>query len=823
MFDADFGDLLQLARDLTGAPIAFLYLVIGPNRTILSGPRFAPSDQVVAELHGRRIVEAGAPVQLSTAPPEPTERPDTDEQGPIRYLAGAPLLDESGAQFGALCIADRATRGATGDPAGTLAKIGRQVVAQLELRAARRDLRQQETEFARLRHDLSQQSAQRRKIEQEAFSRLQESERLYRTLGEAVPDFVWACGADGEAIFVNQRWMDYTGLTLTQADRLPSNVLHHPDDFKHLVPIWKRAREERAPYSCELRIRRHDGVYRWFLVRAVPLLDAAGEITRWIGTTTDIHEQKLLEEALRQSESQYRQLTEAMPQLAWIADAEGNPEFFNRGWYDYTGSTPEQMQSSERPTFNHPDDDEHARALWAQAVDSGGPYEVEHRLRGADGSYRWFLVRAVPLNDENGRVVRWFGTCTDIDSRKRAAETERFLADSSAALASSLDYETTLATVARLAVPTLADWCVVHIVEPDSGVRQLAVAHVDPDKVRWAKELQQRYPYEPDAPTGVPRVLRTGRTEIYPEISDAMLVAGARDEEHLRKMRQVGFTSVMLVPMNARGATIGVITFVSAESGRRYTESEMAIAEDMAHSAALAVDNARSFRSAQREIERRQVTEERLRAHQEAIEALNARLRLSVEVTHHHVRNNLQVIMALAQLPIEEGKDTVPVTALGRIEHHTCSLAAMHDLLMERSREEADVGSISARTALEKLMPLLEAIAHGREIRCEAEDVVLSVNEIGSLCILVNEMATNAIKHGKGVVHVTLARSNGAVRLEVSDEGRGFPANFDWRTATGTGLCLIDIAGRHDLGGSVRYENRAEGGGRVVVEFPVSR
>jgi PAS domain S-box-containing protein len=166
-----------------------------------------------------------------------------------------------------------------------------------------------------------------------------------------------------------------------------------------------------------------------------------------------------------------------------------------------------------------------------------------------------------------------------------------FLAGASTELASSLDYQTTLANVARLAVPTLADWCTVEVVE-DGRLRTLAVAHVDPAKVAMAEELQRRYPSDPQAPTGSPNVIRTGVSELYPEITDDMLVAGSRDEEHLRLSRELQLRSALCVPLTARGRVLGAFTLISAESGRRYGGDDLAFAEDLARRAAVAIDNA---------------------------------------------------------------------------------------------------------------------------------------------------------------------------------------------------------------------------------------
>jgi GAF domain-containing protein len=169
-----------------------------------------------------------------------------------------------------------------------------------------------------------------------------------------------------------------------------------------------------------------------------------------------------------------------------------------------------------------------------------------------------------------------------------------FLAMASAELAGSLDYRTTLSRVAQLTVPTLADWCAVQIVE-DDGLQTLAVAHADPEKVAWAWELERRYPPLQDAPTGAPNVMRTGVSELYEVITDEMLAAGARDEDHLRLSRELHLRSAMVVPLTTRGRTLGVITLIRAETGRPYTPADLSEAEDLGRRAAMAIDNARLY------------------------------------------------------------------------------------------------------------------------------------------------------------------------------------------------------------------------------------
>ena len=182
------------------------------------------------------------------------------------------------------------------------------------------------------------------------------------------------------------------------------------------------------------------------------------------------------------------------------------------------------------------------------------------------------------------------------ETQRLARERLAFLAEASELLAGSLDPDASLRRLADLAIGRVADWCAVELVEEDGRLRNVATAHVDPRRVALAEELRARYPTDPTAETGVPQVIRTGRSELYPEIGDEMLVAGAQDDEHLRLMRELGLVSAMAVPLRARGRSLGAVTFVAAESGRHYDETDLELAEDLARRAALAIDNAMLFR-----------------------------------------------------------------------------------------------------------------------------------------------------------------------------------------------------------------------------------
>lgn len=221
------------------------------------------------------------------------------------------------------------------------------------------------------------------------------------------------------------------------------------------------------------------------------------------------------------------------------------------------------------------------------------PMTVRYRHHGSMED-RWSRVQSKPVFDEDGNVRLAINVIEDITEIKRTEKGHRFLAEASRVLATSLDYDRTLSTVARLAVPEIADWCAVDLAVGDD-VERVAVEHVDPARLALARDLERRYPADPRSGQGVQGVLRHGAAELYSEIPDEMLAQAARDPEHLELLRSVGMRSAMVVPMTARDRVLGAITFVSAESGRRFDEQDLALAMDLALRAAAAVENARLY------------------------------------------------------------------------------------------------------------------------------------------------------------------------------------------------------------------------------------
>jgi PAS domain S-box-containing protein len=218
----------------------------------------------------------------------------------------------------------------------------------------------------------------------------------------------------------------------------------------------------------------------------------------------------------------------------------------------------------------------------------------------ATGEENWSLVKATPVFDESGQVEMAVNIFQVVTELKRAEWSQRILAEAGKLLTASLDYEQTLAILAQMAVPNLADWCAIHVLAEDNSIEPLVVAHADPEKVNLAQAVQRRYPPTWDSANAVARVLRSGQAEFYPDITEEMLAQSARDPEHYRLIRQLQPKSVIILPLAARGRSLGTLTLIWTGPRRRYAPADIALAEELARRAALAIDNARLYGESQK-------------------------------------------------------------------------------------------------------------------------------------------------------------------------------------------------------------------------------
>jgi PAS domain S-box-containing protein len=272
-------------------------------------------------------------------------------------------------------------------------------------------------ELRRVNEMLRIENTERKQAEEKASR----AERQLQEAIDTIPTLVTSWGPDGKRVFVNAAWQRFTGLGKAEALGTEWGTVAHPDD----IGTWRE--QVREPLQIEQRLRRADGQYRWHFVQRVPLYDEKGNVLRWYSSAYDIEDQKRAESALQLSRAQLekaerelRLTLDTMPTFAWRTRADGFAEYLNKPWLDYTGLSLEQALGWEWQIAIHPDDRPHLLAAWERILASGKTAEVEARLRRFDGAYRWFLFRPAPLYDEAGKVVRWYGTNTDIEDRKRA-------------------------------------------------------------------------------------------------------------------------------------------------------------------------------------------------------------------------------------------------------------------------------------------------------------------------------------------------------------------------------------------------------------------
>jgi PAS domain S-box-containing protein len=244
---------------------------------------------------------------------------------------------------------------------------------------------------------------------------LRESEQRFRTTANAAPVLIWMSGADKKCTWFNQRWLDFVGRSMEQeiGDGWCDNV--HPADFDRTLDTYHAAFDARRPYEMEYRLQRDDGAWRWLLERGTPNIGPNGAFEGYIGTCIDITEHRETLEQLRESRARFKTLTESLPQMIWTCLRDGYCDYLSRQWLDYTGRSEAQQLGAGWLEQVHPDDRVKVRMEWARVVGTGDTYDIMFRIRRFDGVYRWFKTRAVPLRDPAGRILKWFGSNTDIE------------------------------------------------------------------------------------------------------------------------------------------------------------------------------------------------------------------------------------------------------------------------------------------------------------------------------------------------------------------------------------------------------------------------
>jgi len=599
------------------------------------------------------------------------------------------------------------------------------------------------------------------------------TDRSYRAFVEAAHAIVWTVDASGVPNADSPSWRAFTGQR--EADWRGAGRWEpiHPDDLAKLVITWDAARDARSRLYAEYRLRRHDGEYVWMAVHALPMLGPGGEVREWFGVMTNIADRKRAEQDREHALHLWFTTLRSIGDAVISTDAAANVTFMNpiaeqlTGWS--LGEAGGRSLHDVFPIFN-----EASGAQIESPVDKvlrdGVIVELANHtvLRRRDGGEVPISDSAAPIRDASGAIRGVVLVFRDATSVKRDAVRRRLLLQATEELLEAIDVRQALRRITELVVPELADWAAVDLVDPGTRRCELeAITHVDPDKAELARELADRYPADPDASTGVPYVLRTGRSALYAEVTPDLIARAARDPEHLAMLRQLEPSSALIVPLRGKTEVLGALSLVYTRSDRQYTDRDLAFAEDVARRAGLII--------------------ERRRAEQNA-EVANRMKDEFLATMSHELRTPLQAIVGYASM-LERGVVRDPTKAIAAILRNASAQTRLVDDILDVSR----IVSGKLRLSLARvnfgsaILAALEAIrpaAGARRIQL-IERIPADLGEVMAdfdrLQQIVWNLVSNAVKFTEpgGTVEITAARSGGSARLAVADTGKGLePENL---------------------------------------------
>ncbi|MEG5065172.1 PAS domain S-box protein [Microcoleus sp. B3-A4] len=626
----------------------------------------------------------------------------------------------------------------------------------------------------------------------------------------------------------------------------------HPDDLAEAEAKLQQGIADKKEYHHEYRLRWPDGSIHWVEARGQFTYDALEHPKHSIGVVIDITQRKQAEQEREQLLDRERiarsEAEAAQHQLATIfntspiglalLDAQQRFIAINEALAEINGLTREQhLGHSISELFGQ--SDPKLVEVFHHIYTTGNPFispnfavNVPGRSDRRPGYYNVYYL---PTVNSNAQVEGVLVYVVDVTERVRLELAQRFLSEASAVLASSLDYQTTLERVAQLTVPKLADWCTVHMIEEDGAIEQIAVAHINPAKLEWAYQMRDKYPLNPDDPRGAALTLRTGESDLVPEIPDELLVQAARDPEHLEILRQVGFKSVMTVPLRTQARILGVISFISAESKRHYTPTDLEQAEELARRASLAIDNAQLYRAAQRD---------RTKA-----EAANRIKDEFLAVLSHELRSPLNPILGWTKL-LRGGRLDATKTqqALETIERNAKLQAQLIEDLLDVSRILQ--GKMTLNVAPVNLAAMIEAALETVRLAAEAKHIQIQTTfnpisgtvsgDSNRLQQVVWNLLSNAVKFTPtgGRIDVQLEQVGMYAQIQVKDTGKGIkrdflPHVFDYfrqedgtitRQFGGLGLGLAIVRHFTELhGGTVQADSLGQNlGATFTIRLPLN-
>src|SRR5437899_150697 len=626
------------------------------------------------------------------------------------------------------------------------------------------------------------------------------SEKQFRQMIDEIPTLAWSCLPDGSDKFLNKQWLDYTGLSVESSPGLQWEAVVHPDDLENVIDTWRHHLASAEPIEVEARLRRFDGGYRWFLVRAVPVRDKQNNVIKWYGTNTDIEDRKQMETSLRRDKVELRLIIDTIPQYIIVLEPDGTLKQVNQQVLDYTGLTSDDVQTPEfRTRMLHPEDWERLADERRLALAQGRPFTLELRALRKDGQYRWFLMKYNPQRDEQGRVVHWYATGTDITERKEAAEalvaSENFARGQGAVLKSTLD------ALAKESAPDRLLGHMLRTITEQFGAHSSSVWRRDEptgmigfefafEDGRVVTKTDPRFagmdlwlPMEDFWPW--PEVFRTGKLSVIEDIRTVPPFA-LRD-----RLLPLGIVTVLLIPMLIAGRLEGAIGLRFTQK-RFFRTEELELAQALANQATLAMHLTRlSAESREAAIigERNRMARDIHDTLAQGFTGVNVQLEAAADATSKGLANEADEHLGRAADLARES-----------LKEARRSVRALRPLALEdKGLPEALDNLLRKMTAGTTLRATFSLKGDPRPLPAEWEESLLHIGQ---------EVLTNALRHARATeFHSELVIGPNEVRLVLRDNGQGFDSGI-----------------KHDGFGLIGIEERVESmGGRITVQSPIDK
>ncbi len=668
-----------------------------------------------------------------------------------------------------------------------------------------------------------------------AETELRTSEELYRAVTESAADGIITINENSVMLSVNRATELIFGYDSREMVGKSLTMLM-PERFRSMHLLGMRRYLETGVRNIGWRAVELPGLHKSGTELSLEI--SFGRSARdgehlFTGVVRNISERKRAEEALRASRQQLQLVTDALPVLISYVDSEGRYRFNNQAYEQWFGISRESIFGRHlrevlgEPTYQRIEP--HTEAALA------GKYaRFEAEVAYPSGGTRIIQADYIPHFDEDRRVLGFFALVADITESKRESERIEFLSEATALLNQSLDYRKTLQGLARMVVPRVADWCAIDLLEKDGSLHRLAAAHADPAKVQVAMDLHRRYPGSPEDP--IPRVLRTHQTEWAAEVSDELLQSAAKDAEHLAIFRNLGLRSYLILPLVVREKALGAMTLAMADSDRRFGESDLRFAEELARRAGLALDNALLY----------QEVEERVGRRTADLKEINRELEAFTHTVAHDLRSPLRAISGFSQALSDDYRSVLDQKGDEHLQRIIVAAKRMDDLIGDLlsysrlSHSELGLARVDLSAVIDRAR---QAVALEVQIKNAIVAVVGPLPAVwahsGTVERILVNLISNALKFVSPDVQprieISAEHRGKYVRLLIRDNGIGIapehlhrvfgmferlhsPSNYP---GTGIGLAIVK-KGAERMGGTAGADSEPGKGSAFWIELPAA-